>query len=102
MTLNIAPYYKNLCAYSRKKKYGITVDQLGEMLKLQDGKCSICKITLDEVFYVDHCHKTGKVRGVLCQDCNMGIGRLKDDPAILRSAISYLEQSSAKGASHVA
>lgn len=40
---------------------------------------------------IDHCHKTGKVRGLLCKTCNTGIGHLKDDPNILRSAINYLE-----------
>lgn len=89
-------------SWTRKKKYGITADQLDVLLKLQNQRCAICKVPFGDIFYVDHCHKTGKVRGVLCQDCNMGIGRLKDDPTVLRSAISYLERSYLKEKSNVA
>jgi hypothetical protein len=42
--------------------------------------------------HIDHCHKTGKVRGVLCSECNSAIGKLKDDPDLLRKAIVYLER----------
>lgn len=64
------------------------------MHKAQDGKCLICS---DEVSYmnhrlaVDHDHKTGKIRGLLCKGCNVGIGNLKDNAQLCRRAAEYLE-----------
>ena len=64
------------------------------MLKLQNHKCAICE--LDEVdslhgkLSVDHCHRTGKIRGLLCVNCNTAIGKLKDSDALLQKAINYL------------
>jgi hypothetical protein len=68
--------------------YGLTVEEFNELLKLQDKKCAICykKVPLD----VDHCHDKNRVRGLLCQKCNKGIGLLNDDIQILKNAISYL------------
>jgi hypothetical protein len=71
------------------------------MLKEQGGCCAICKVTenykghtgyrKDWSFSVDHCHTTGKVRGLLCNQCNRGIGMLQDDTNILKAAINYLD-----------
>lgn len=61
----------------------------------QDERCAVCLRHQDEVpreFAVDHCHKTGKVRGLLCMTCNAGIGQLGDDPEVLRRATAYLEK----------
>lgn len=83
---------KNRQAANLWAKYRVTVGQYNAMLKKQEGVCAIC---LEEcrdrkVLCVDHDHKTGKVRGLLCNSCNRGIGLLKDDPDILRNAAWYL------------
>lgn len=79
-----------------KSKYGITLDQYKDMLFLQDSKCAICLSTSPggsskTRFCVDHCHSTGKVRGLLCSKCNLAISYLDDDPAKLTAAINYLK-----------
>lgn len=78
-----------------KTKYGITPAQFDEMLRNQNGRCAIC---MDEVAgdsrgfrpHIDHCHSTGRVRGILCSRCNKGIGSLRDDAEIVQRALSYL------------
>lgn len=76
-----------------KRLYGISVDQWQRMFDDQNGKCAICNSEPSNVgLCVDHCHNTGKVRGLLCTNCNSGIGKLKDDIAILKNAIFYLEK----------
>jgi hypothetical protein len=61
-----------------------------EMFAEQDGRCAICGETSTRRLDVDHCHTTGHVRGLLCNDCNPGIGRLKDDPDRLERGAKYL------------
>ncbi|MEV0442738.1 endonuclease VII domain-containing protein [Streptomyces spectabilis] len=72
-----------------KRQYGLTEAQRDEMIAAQKGLCVICLKAPPA--HVDHCHETGKVRGVLCFNCNSAIGKLGDDPDALRRAISYLE-----------
>lgn len=71
-------------------KYGITQEDFDAILVNQDGKCAICHQDFKSSPHVDHCHTSGKVRGLLCKQCNLLIGYAKDDPAILGSAINYL------------
>ncbi len=74
--------------------YGITLDEYNFLYKQQNGKCAICKnpeISVRKQLSVDHDHNSKKVRGLLCSNCNHGIGCLKDDINILRRAILYLE-----------
>ena len=79
---------------SRASKYGVTKQFLIDLYEKQNGKCAIC----DEIpksergLHVDHCHKTGKVRGLLCHWCNTGIGALKENPNTLLQAIDYLRK----------
>jgi hypothetical protein len=61
------------------------------MIRAQGSKCLICLAVANLV--VDHCHKTGIVRGLLCARCNMALGMFKDDSDIIRRAVSYLEGS---------
>jgi len=77
------------------RRYGITIKDYNEMYISQDGKCAICKKekTITNNFYVDHCHKTKKVRGLLCMRCNSGIGYFKDDESLMKKAIVYLKNS---------
>ncbi len=76
------------------RKYGVTLADYEAMLAAQNGKCAICQTTPETqrygVFHVDHCHATGKVRGLLCRGCNNILGVVKDDPEALRRAIAYL------------
>jgi len=83
--------------YNRRKylkhSYGITVDDYDHMYTTQKGCCAICGVHQSETvrkFHVDHCHSTGKIRGLLCQDCNHLLGRAKDTREILSNAIAYL------------
>jgi Recombination endonuclease VII len=76
--------------YVRSKKYGVTREKFMEMLKSQNNLCSICKKEIDESASVDHCHNTGQVRGLLCRNCNAGIGLFEDNVESLRNAIQYL------------
>jgi len=76
--------------------YGITKADYDKMVKRQKGKCCICKdITNQDVtrekLSVDHCHKTGVVRGLLCPKCNKGLGLFSDCIKKFKSAIKYLE-----------
>lgn len=74
------------------KKYGITLEQYEALRMRQDYKCGICKKET-KVLAVDHCHVTGKVRGLLCKPCNSGIGFLNDDIDLIKSALEYLNET---------
>lgn len=75
-------------------KFGITLDEFNLLMDSQDNKCAICgysDLSRKQFFpIVDHCHKGGKVRGILCSNCNFGLGSFKDNPAFLMKAASYL------------
>jgi hypothetical protein len=70
------------------RQYGLTVAERDEILKSQGGVCAACHETGRMV--VDHCHKTGKVRGILCDSCNLVLGHAKDNPAKLAALVEYL------------
>lgn len=75
-----------------QRAYGISYQEYLTMLEAQDNKCAICG-TEDpgrRAFAVDHCHDTGKIRGLLCSNCNTGIGNLRDSKELLQRAIEYL------------
>lgn len=76
-----------------KSKYGITLDDYEDMAAEQKGCCKICGEYMGEALRVDHCHTTGKVRGLLCNGCNVGLGNFKDSPEALLSAITYLREA---------
>jgi transcription elongation factor Elf1 len=75
-----------------KAMYGITSEEYKQMYEAQDGKCKICNTapTTKRGLNVDHCHVSGKVRGLLCHGCNTALGSFKDDPTLLMNAIEYL------------
>lgn len=58
----------------------------------QGGRCAICKQPSEKSLHLDHCHETQRLRGLLCRDCNLGLGFFKDDPKRLQEAIDYLRQ----------
>ena len=69
------------------------MDDYNVMLKNQNGKCAICQIPQSSLKYalcVDHCHETDRIRGLLCDKCNMGLGIFNDDVTILEEARKYL------------
>jgi len=76
-------------------KYKITMAEYEAMSLKQSGKCAICFAPPEDdrygVLCVDHCHETGKVRGLLCIKCNTGLGRFEDKLQILINAIHYLK-----------
>lgn len=82
--------------YERRhlRKYGVTVNQYNKMLEGQQGVCRICNDPPSRRHLcVDHCHETGKIRGLLCVPCNAGLGNFKDNPDLLEEAKRYLECS---------
>lgn len=72
-------------------RYGITIEQFEELLDAQGGRCAICGDG-NERLHVDHCHTTGRIRGLLCGKCNRGLGLLRDNPDILERGAEYLRQ----------
>lgn len=77
-----------------KRKYGITADDYDQMMADQGGNCWICKGPPGpRGLVMDHCHKGGHVRGLLCNNCNALLGMANDDVERLRTAIRYLEES---------
>lgn len=82
--------------YNRKYHYGLSSEEFTEILTAQDGKCAICGTTdwpgRHNKPHVDHCHETGLVRGVLCTNCNSGLGQFRDRTDLLEAAIAYLRR----------
>lgn len=76
--------------HKRRGIVGFSRDDLEALIVQQDGKCAICGDPSDQL-EIDHDHKTGKVRGLLCGSCNRGIGQLRDDPEILQKALEYIQ-----------
>ena len=102
------PYCKNcerVSGQARKLKdrFGITFDDYYRMEVKQNHRCAICGKHVQEIIddghvnarlSIDHDHNTGKLRGLLCRFCNLGIGNLMDDTKLLRKAIEYLDSYS--------
>ena len=84
-----------------KANYGLEWDDYLHLVKLQNNLCRICnkpetaisRFGTPKRLTIDHCHTTGRIRGLLCDNCNRGLGHLKDDILILESAIEYLRTS---------
>lgn len=77
-----------------QRKYGISSAQYQELLRKQNGVCAICKCQQRyQALAVDHCHKTLRVRGLLCVNCNRGLGKFFDSPLRLRNAADYIDRS---------
>lgn len=78
-----------------RRTYGINLEYYKDLLRKQDERCAICKLDQREFkkdLVVDHCHFTGEIRGLLCESCNINIGRFKENPRVLRSAAEYVER----------
>jgi len=90
------------------KKFNISLKQYKKMFNAQKGRCLICGRNFDDIYKnqkenhiyytprIDHDHKTGKVRGILCHHCNTALGSLNENPLILVRAIKYLQENKKK------
>lgn len=75
-----------------KRKYGLSKIDFENLIRLQSGQCCVCwEELIPSNTNVDHCHKTGIVRGLLCTDCNLGLGFLKDNVNNIHRSIAYLQ-----------
>ena len=84
-----------------RRRFGITNADYDQLLLGQDGRCAICRTPSSRPhkhFSVDHCHVTGKVRGLLCHKCNSGIGYFSDKPSVILIAVAYLIKHGATNA----
>lgn len=77
-------------AKRRRKVHGLAPEDYDAMVEAQAGRCAICQ--RDAPLCVDHDHATGRIRGLLCSPCNVGLGHFRDTPALLHQAAAYLVQ----------
>jgi hypothetical protein len=95
----ITRYWSNPTAHRERhliRKYGVSLTDYNSMFSDQMGACAICGKTQRRALDVDHCHKTGSVRGLLCTTCNQMIGHSGDSPDRLVKAAEYLRKSPTK------
>lgn len=76
----------------RLRKYGLTKSQYEEKLMAQKNRCEMCQRDFTTTPYIDHCHATGKTRGLLCSPCNTAFGLYREDVAVLKRSIAYAEK----------
>lgn len=80
-------------ALGMKRRYGINIAQYEQMVIAQNNKCAICEIHQNDLkkrLSVDHCHLTKMVRGLLCENCNLGLGKFKENKNIIQKSLDYL------------
>jgi len=81
---------KQMLVSHRRRLYGLNEEEYNNMILSQNNLCAICNKPSDKTLHIDHDHVTGRVRGLLCPNCNTGIGMLQEDLIILNRAIEYL------------
>lgn len=103
-----------MTAKSLRHEYGLTIEQYAAMFESQKGRCKICTAPIvsqlmntremprTTVAHVDHCHETGCVRGLLCFNCNVGLGKFQDNDQVLLEAVRYLQATSLRRARETA
>lgn len=93
---NPARYARRRYSHHLKRKFGISIEDYEKLLAAQDGVCRICKdppgFGERGRLHVDHDHSDGRIRGLLCMNCNQGLGQFRDDVALLSAAVAYLEE----------
>jgi hypothetical protein len=80
-------------AFYLKADFGLTIEEYEKMVKDQEGLCAICRRPQTKALAVDHDHRTKKIRGLLCDRCNLGLGQFQDQPERLRQAAHYIERT---------
>lgn len=85
-----------------QKRFGLSKEEYDSMLETQNSVCAICRkpCSTGRSLAVDHNHETGIIRSLLCRNCNVSIGLMKEDPELLRAAANYLELHKSKGNSN--
>ncbi len=86
--------------YNRRIRFGLSKDKIEDLYKLHDNRCAICGKTEQEnkrALSIDHDHNTEEIRGLLCNNCNIGIGNLQDNPQLLLNAYIYLTCGNKEG-----
>lgn len=87
--------YRKKNGYDTFKKFGLTSEVYEKMVSNQEGRCAICLMNIEgngERLSIDHSHKDGKIRGLLCRKCNLLLGCAKDSVEILENSIEYLKK----------
>ena len=85
--------HKKYLKYRLQYNFGISLEEYERKLKEQNSKCAICGNSTNNTLNVDHCHMTNKFRGLLCSNCNTGLGLFKDNIETLQKAIEYLKNA---------
>jgi hypothetical protein len=75
------------------RNYGLSREEHRRLLKEQNGACAVCKLPSRRALYVDHCHATRQVRGLLCDKCNTALGLFGDDSKRMRAAAAYVDRA---------
>jgi hypothetical protein len=89
--------------YQLLKTHGVTAEEYEAMLAAQEYSCAICGVELSSrghKTHLDHCHNTGKLRAMLCTNCNRGLGHFQDNEELLKKAADYLHQHNESACSH--
>lgn len=95
LTVKGREYQRKNALYIQLQRKGLTLEDYDRVVKRHGGVCDICGGPPDgrwSTFTLDHCHKTGVLRGLLCSKCNRGVGFFKDDPQLMQKAIKYLRR----------
>ena len=81
--------------YNLNRRYGLPEEQYNLLLLETGGHCPICKLPFDKGNWasLDHCHKTKKIRGIICRKCNLGLGNFKEDPETVARALEWLKKA---------
>lgn len=87
-------YRKEVSNRSRQLKYGLSREDFDQIRLNQKNQCAVCGRAFEKTPVVDHCHSSGKIRGLLCRGCNFGLGIFQDNPSRLFSAAAYLQRTS--------
>ena len=90
-----AEHKEDMRGFHLRRTYNISLEEYNQIFAEQNGKCAICGKHQSEIkisLYVDHCHNTGRIRGLLCPSCNFGLGYFQDDIENLKCAILYLNK----------
>ena len=97
----IAADQRRYAPAARRRKYNLTKEQHDALIQAQGNRCKVCGVHADQEHYktlaIDHCHETGKVRGLLCAKCNTAIGQFRDDPKIILNAAKYVLEAKRDG-----